>query len=275
MTVGMRIGVAIATSDAPPSAFVVWRGLKESIKKAAEFGYDGVELALAESGQIDIEMTRDLCLEVGIEICSVSTGQVFAAKGLFLTHPDRDRREETVTSLKGLIDVASRLGKRMNIGRVRGPILEGDSYEDASKRFMAGMRELADYAGAKDVEILVEPVNRYELNFINNLSEAAGVLQRLDRDNVRIMPDVFHMNIEDASITGQLVRFAEQISYIHLADSNRLAPGQGHLHFPDLINTLEGIGYDGWLTVEVLPQPGPDIAARQSISYLRQLIPRN
>ncbi len=86
------------------------------------------------------------------------------------------------------------------------------------------------------------------------------------------MPDVFHMNIEDRSIQSELVRCAEYISYIHFADSNRLAPGQGHLHFPDIINTLKAVGYDGWITIEILPEPDPDIAAYQAVNYIRQLI---
>lgn len=269
----MKIGVAIAPANALPSAFVVWRGLSESIKKAAALGYDGVELALASKDQVNTDEIKSLCETYEVEVSAISTGQVFAASGLYLTHPNRDRCRQAIVVLQGLIDVAAEFGQKLNIGRVRGLIPEGETYDDALQRFVAAMREVADYAYKQDVEVLLEPVNRYEINFINSLSEAAEALKEIDRPNVRLMPDVFHMNIEDVSIWGELVRYRSVTSYIHFADSNRLAPGQGHLHFPELINTLKAMDYHGWITVEILPKPSPDVAAAQAIRYLRQFIP--
>lgn len=88
------------------------------------------------------------------------------------------------------------------------------------------------------------------------------------------MPDIFHMNVEDVSITGELVRFADLISYIHFADSNRLAPGWGHLDFGSIVKALNDVNYNGWVSVEILPKPDPDSAAKKSIEYLRKFIPK-
>ena len=65
------------------------------------------------------------------------------------------------------------------------------------------------------------------------------------------------------------------ISYIHVADSNRLAPGWGHLPFEEVFAALNEIGYDGWITAEVLPRPDPEKAAEQAVRFLRPLISRN
>jgi len=86
------------------------------------------------------------------------------------------------------------------------------------------------------------------------------------------MPDIFHMNIEDASITDSLREAGDKISYVHFADSNRWAPGQGHLNFPEIIGVLKSISYDRFVTVEMLPKPDPDSAARMAIDYLRRAI---
>jgi sugar phosphate isomerase/epimerase len=88
------------------------------------------------------------------------------------------------------------------------------------------------------------------------------------------MPDVFHMNIEDASIAGSLIAAGPIVGYVHLADSNRWAPGQGHTDFPAIIRALATIGYDDEVAVEILPFPSADEAATQAIEYLRKLIPR-
>jgi sugar phosphate isomerase/epimerase len=270
----MKLAVAIATADAPPSAFVVWRGLAASMAKAAALGYDGVELALADAGQADCDEIARLCDIHGLEISAISTRQVYAVHGLYLTHPDPDKRRQTVACLQGLVDVAARFGRKVNLGRARGMVQPDEPVEAASARFLSAARHLAAYAGERGVEILLEPVNRYELNFINSVAEGAELLADLNMPNMRLMPDVFHMNIEDDSIPAALTRHAPLISYIHFADSNRRAPGQGHLHFPEIVATLKALNYAGWVTVEILPLPDPDAAARAAVQYLRPLIPK-
>ena len=62
------------------------------------------------------------------------------------------------------------------------------------------------------------------------------------------------------------------MSYVHFADSNRLAPGQGHINFKSIFESLKRINYEGWISVEILPRPDPDTAARQALEYLRPLV---
>ena len=82
------------------------------------------------------------------------------------------------------------------------------------------------------------------------------------------------MNIEDVSIEGTLQQHIAQIAYVHFADSNRLAPGWGHLDFGSIVSALTAGGYTGWTAVEILPKPDPEAAARQAIQHLRQFIPK-
>ena len=63
----------------------------------------------------------------------------------------------------------------------------------------------------------------------------------VDRPNMKLMPDIFHMNIEDVTIGGELAKNIDQVAYIHLADSNRLAPGWGHTDFEDLFGHLKNV----------------------------------
>ena len=107
---------------------------------------------------------------------------------------------------------------------------------------------------------------------INTLKEGLEVLKKLDRENVKLMPDVFHMNIEEPSIEKSLIEARNKIGYVHFADSNRWAPGWGHLNFPKIVSTLKDIGYNGWITVEILPKPSSYEAAREAIKFLRNLI---
>jgi 5-keto-L-gluconate epimerase len=268
----LRIAVAMAPEDALASAFVVWRGIDSSLAKAADYGYDGVELALKTADQVDASVIQRKLAAHGLACPCISTGQVFAGLGLYLTASDKAKRAEALKVFKGLIDLAGRLGAMVNMGRARGFVEQGEKPEAAASRFVDAARELADYAVERKVTLVLEPVNRYEINFVNSVTEAATLLDSVARPNLRIMPDLFHMNIEDRTISGELERFASRVAYIHVADSNRLAPGQGHTDFAAFFAALRRIHYDGWITVEILPKPDPDTAARQAIDFLRPLV---
>jgi len=270
----MKIAVAIAAENALPSAFVVFRGLESSICKAAEMGYDGVELALLDKSQVDIDKIKGLIKKYNMEIPVVSTGQVFAGAKLWFTSPDKEIRDKAVEVFKGLVDVAAEFGAMVNMGRVRGFIGEGETVEIAEKRFGSVVSQIAEYAAPLGVKLILEPVNRYEINFINNLDQGVELIKKLGIKGLGLMPDVFHMNIEDVSIEGNLKKYIDYIDYIHFADSNRLAPGWGHLDFKTIVDTLNEVKYDGWVSVEIFPEPDPDSAARQAITYLRTLIPK-
>jgi sugar phosphate isomerase/epimerase len=264
----MKLAVAIADTTAIPSAFVVWRGFEDSIRKAAEYGYQGVELALKTADEVDRSQLSRWLLARNLEVSCISTGQVFAALGLYFTHPDPDAREKVVAVFAGLIDLAADFGRMINVGRARGFIGEGQSRQDVEARFLETAGRICETAAGKGVTIIIEPVNRYEINFINSLDEGAAVLKKMPQTNIGLMPDVFHMNIEDDRIGDSLVRHGGLIKYIHFADSNRHAPGWGHLDFDDVFNGLRRAGFDGWASIEILPVPDPDAAARQAAQYI-------
>ena len=233
----MKLALAIADTCALPSAFVVYRGFRESIPKAVRLGYDGVELALKTADEVDRRLLSDWLDEAGIEVSCVSTGQVFADLGLKFTESDPVRRSQVIEVFEGLIDLAAHFGQMVNLGRVRGSIGK-EPREEVEARFVSVAQSLCDYAAARDVTLVLEPVNRYEIDFINCVEEGVELIKKVERSNLRLMPDVFHMNIEDVSIGGELARHIEHISYIHLADSNRLAPGEGHTDFGERVRSL-------------------------------------
>lgn len=268
----MKIAVTVAGSEAKESAFVVWRGFKESIKKASECGYDGVELALKDASEIDEGRLKQWLELYGMEVSCISTGQVFADRGMYFTHQDPVIHRETVGVFAGLIKLASVFGGKVNIGRARGFIPEGSSRQMTEKRFIETMREICDIAGQYNVEMILEPVNRYEINFINSVDEGAAILEQVGRTNCGLQPDVFHMNIEDDDIGKSLMRNKKWIRYVHLADSNRYAPGMGHIDFQGVFHALKMADYDGWVSVEILPGEDPDKMAKTSIQYLKPLI---
>lgn len=267
----MKLSIAIADTHALPSAFVVFRGFAECIPKAAQLGYRGVELALKRADEVHPDQLQTLLEDTNLAVSCISTGQVYADGGLMLTHENTGKREQTMAIFRELIDLAASFGQLVNIGRVRG--LVGNRNRAAvDDMFVDVARELCDYAQPKGVTLILEPVNRYETDFINSVEEGVALMKKVHRPNMLLMPDVFHMNIEDKAIGSELIKHIDFVKYIHLADSNRLAPGQGHLNFSAIFNDLQQVMYDGWLSVEILPLPTPDIAAKQAADFLLPLI---
>jgi sugar phosphate isomerase/epimerase len=265
----MKLAIAISASDAPDNAFVVFRGIEESIIKAAALGYEGVELAIAGPGDIDISRL-DKCLGAqGMEIAAISTGLVFAKDGISLLEtPDKAKNR-----FRELIDMAADYGKKINIGRARG-FKGAKTFAEAAGAFKQTFAPLCEYAQKKGVRFLIEPVNRYEIDWIHNMDEGAALLDKMNMDNIFLMTDVFHMNIEDLNIPLKLVEYGKYIGYIHFADSNRLSPGRGHINFKSVFDALTFIRYEGWASVEILPLPDADRAARGAVDFLRPLMAR-
>jgi len=270
----MKLSVVIADEKAGQSAFVVWRGFSKSIPKAAKLGFHGVELALREKEDVDIYEMRKLLQANGLEVSSISTGQVFADLNLYLTDSDCSRRRKAEDKLKGIIELASEFGRIVNLGRVRGFIDDHQTQEEAEALFIDSLTNLNSFASKLGVQLVVEPVNRYETNFINSVEQCAELLNKYSLTNVGIMPDTFHMNIEDALIGKTLEKYSSLIKYVHVADSNRHSPGSGHLDFDDVFNSLMNVQYNGWVSVEVLPVPDPDTAAQRSAAFLLPFIDR-
>jgi len=271
----VKLGLVVATVDAIPEAFVVYRDdLARLVDRCAGLGFDGLELALREAGQVDVERVDERLRATGLEIPCISSGQVFAADHLYFTHPDATVRQAAVERIVGMIRLGAHFGAKVNMGRVRGPIHEGETATTATNRYLDCLNRCADVAEPLGVELIVEPVNRYEINFINNCAEGMAIIKRAGRPCLKLMPDLFHMNIEDASFRQALELARGYITYVHVADSNRLAPGWGHMPFGEIFQILADIGYDGYITAEILPKPDPDSAACQAARYLRSKVPR-
>jgi len=267
----IKLSVAIADTNALPSAFVVFRGFEKFIPVAASMGYHGVELALKSASEINCAKLDCWLKDSGIEVSCISTGQVFADTGYMFTDSNPIRRKALVEIFKEMIDLAAVYGQLVNIGRVRGSLIPNDG-GDSQKRFVGMAQELCAYARDKDVKMILEPVNRYEINFINSLEQGVELLKQIKEPNFKLMPDVFHMNIEDMTIGCELKKHINHVAYIHLADSNRLAPGQGHTNFENIFYSLKEVNYAGWCSVEILPFPEPMVAAKQAADFLIPII---
>ncbi len=111
------------------------------------------------------------------------------------------------------------------------------------------LRDLAPAAAAAGVPLFLEPLNRYEAYLVNRLEQGVAFAEAVGPE-IAIMADFFHMNIEEADVAQSISDAGHHIVYVHVADSNRLQPGRGHLDFRPGFAALKAIGYDGFLGIE-------------------------
>ncbi len=105
---------------------------------------------------------------------------------------------------------------------------------------------------------------------LTSVAESAALVRNMAVGNVKLLCDLFHMNIEEADLAASLTAAAETVGHIHFADSNRRAIGYGHLDVPPVIAALRGMGYAGYLSAEVFPLPDELSAAQTTIASFRK-----
>ena len=156
---------------------------------------------------------------------------------------------------KDVIDLAAGVGAGMVIVRPApfGKITPGADAKTEWAWAVAGLTESADYAQTKNVRLCIEAWNRYETYFANRLDECLDLMKAIDRPNVGVMGDTFHMAIEEASIADAYRRAGKNLFHVHFADSNRAAPGKGHTDFLPIVKALKEIDYQGYISFELLP----------------------
>jgi sugar phosphate isomerase/epimerase len=129
---------------------------------------------------------------------------------------------------------------------------------------------LGRHAQERGVLVLFEPLNRYEDHMVNTLTQGAELCRATGLPSVRLMADLFHMNIEEADLAVALREAGEMVAHVHLADSSRLEPGTGHTDFAAAFRALADIGFDGWGAIECRLSREPDAALRNAHEALRQ-----
>ncbi|MFC2115626.1 5-keto-L-gluconate epimerase [Bacteroidota bacterium] len=265
----MKLAIVISTQPSSFSAIAFTEGIAENVAKIKKLGYDGVELAVRNPDQLDVEWLLTLLEKNQIIVPAIGTGQVFLEEGLSFVNPDANIRKRAIERIKSHIRLAKALDALVIIGLVRGTKAKDISDEQADKWLIEALRECA--GEDPSVKLAIEPINRYETNIINTVESGIEKLKMANMKNVGLLLDTFHMNIEEPSIAESILSAVEHIFHFHVADSNRWYPGAGHIDFAEVLDTLNQIDYKEFVTAEILPLPDPDTSAVKAIEHMRKL----
>lgn len=262
----MKSAITVCLVDeARQGPFVLHDGLAAGFGTAKEFGYDAVEIFAPGPDAVDPEELRALVDSSGLAVAAVGTGAGMVKHGLSLVDADPSKRSEAIAFIKSMIDFGGPFGAPAIIGSMQGK-WGGDVDRDTAMGWLSdALNELGPYAAKHDVVLIYEPLNRYETNLITTVAEGVAYLKTLSTNNVKLLADLFHMNIEEANIAEALRAGEGFIGHVHFVDSNRRAAGLGHMSYEPIAAALKETGYDAYASVEAFPLPDPLTTARMTI----------
>jgi len=252
-------------------------------------GFDGVEFPVETMSAGDIEKFSAACDSLGLGRTAVA---VFNPALYDPISQDASLRKAAVRALGEWSEKTKALGADL----LSGPFFQGLGHfsgapptEDEWKRALETLHEGCSLAAAKGIRIALEPLNRFEMYFANTIAEAKRFVEELGLQNVGILGDTMHANIEELNVTEAFCGAMPHLFHVHVSESNRGTPGSGHGVPQALLKGLKECGYDGWLTIEafhggstptMIPAlclwrscgDSPEQIARKGLEYIRSII---
>jgi len=258
--------------------------LEKSMARLSRCGYNGVEL-VGEPAKVDTREIIRLLKKYHLEASSVTP--IYTSERDLISTAEKIR-QNAVNYAKRCVDMAKEIGAPV-VGM--GPcsacmkITPQAPFEKEWRLAIESLRATGEYAAKQGIKLVVEPWNRYETYFINRLDQALDLVKAVNLNNVGVMGDFFHMNIEETSLPDAILKAGAKLMHVHAADSNRAAPGKGHINFNPIYQALKKIDYQNYVTMELLPAAADPFAAmkikkadefydqysKESIDFLKKL----
>ncbi|MDQ1005470.1 D-psicose/D-tagatose/L-ribulose 3-epimerase [Neobacillus niacini] len=258
--------------------------LEDSLKRLKKYGYQGVELA-GEPYTIDVEETKELLKKYELECSSIC--------GIFT--PERDLsssndeiRKNAVEYVKKSVELAKALNAStlIVVPTCVGKLSPETTLEEEWNNAILSVKEAALYAKEQGITLTIEALNRYETYLVNNLTLAVRFVEEINVEGLGIMADLFHMSIEERSMTESINKISRYLAHVHIADNTREAAGLGQTDFGPVISLLKELGYKGYITMEFLPAvSNPYVASglqgestifddftKQSIEHMKEIV---
>lgn len=240
------------------------------IEKSSKLGFNGIEILPQSAEEFPAKQLKEILERYGMKLCVIGTGAGKLLNNFTFTDPDITVRKKAIEYVSSLIQVAGEFNAMILIGAMQGNTQQGVSRAQAMEWLTESILQLANISIKNQIKLLLEPINRYESNLVNSLKQGAELIRGLSGiSNVRLVGDIFHMNIEEANMQESIIENKELIAHYHIADSNRLAPGMGHTDFKSLAAAIRATGYDEYLSVECFTNNNSEVAMKKSIDTFK------
>ena len=252
-------------------------------------GFDILELAVENPDLIDVKAVKEILQENQLE--AIVCGAFGPSRNI--SSADPEICESARQYLFWLIDAAEQLGSEMICGPMYSAVGK-DHMNDAIERqkewerAVAGIKEMAEVARTKGVKLAMEPLNRFETDMINVVSQGLEFIDETGMDNVGLHLDSFHMHLEEKDSADAIRRAGKKILHFHACENDRGIPGTGQVHWNEIAKALKDVNYQGPVVIESFTNqvkeiaravciwreiaPSQDAIAAQGLKFLRSLM---
>ena len=254
-----------------------------------DWGFDSVEIALEDAAHINPAFIRS-----ELEKNNLQCKTVCAAMS-----PDRDLRgteqqqQNALEYLKGLLDVMPSLGAEFLIGPLyssvgRADAVAEDEYREQWNTAVAHLKTIAAYAAERNLKLALEPLNRFETDFLNTVDQALQMINDINHPSVLLHYDTFHMNIEEKDQARAITRAGKLLGHFHACGCDRGTPGGDHIDWTGIAKALKDIQYDGSVVIESFTkdvkviaraaaiwrdiEPSQEVIAADGVKFLRKAL---
>ncbi len=241
---------------------MTWTNLPyvERIRKVKEAGFSHYEFWPWRGKDIDAFVK--LNQELGLTVSQFSASPV---KGFRhgITNPDPARLTEFEEEIRSALPAAKKLGvKKLCV--VAGEETNGYSREDQTRAVIAALKAGARIVEPKGITIILEPLNilvDHPRQLVVHSADAAAILQTVGSPNVKMLFDIYHQQISEGNLSGNIRKYRELIGYFQLADHpGRHEPTTGEIAYPFVLKTIHDIGYRDPIGMEMSPRTDPTTA---------------
>jgi D-psicose/D-tagatose/L-ribulose 3-epimerase len=254
---------------------LVWAGdwspenARFAASSAHQAGYDFIEILVAEPQKIDTSMTKELLAEFNL----TATGCLVFDPATDISSNDVSKVQAGINRGRRAIDVVAAWGGTDIDGPVTASLQPFDrpATKENRENSVNSVRELADYAADKGINLHMEIVNRYESNLMNTAEEGLVYLAEVDRPNVFLHLDTYHMNIEESGMVDGVLAAGDRLGYVHVGESHRGYLGTGNVDFASFFGALKAINYRGPITFESFSSAVVDPALSDALRIWRNL----
>ena len=236
--------------------------------------YDGIELSLLEPEKIDAKRIEEIQGSYEMEIPALGTGNTLIRFGFSLGHVSETMRKKAIERIEKYIEFAYKVRSKVIIGLIRGRYNFESSQKKEKINIKQSLRECCRLAEEHDVELLLEPINRFEVDSYNTISESIELIEEIGFKNLNLLIDTYHTYLEEdpGYIWDYLKEIAHKVSHLHLADCTRRAPGTGHFDFRTFLKIFKNAGYNSFASIETIMKPSFEEVAMESANYLRMIL---
>jgi 5-keto-L-gluconate epimerase len=225
------------------------------VDRLAEHGFDGVEITVmyhAVPADTPAARRQEIRRHIAARGLEISALHFIFEGGMRMASDDPAERARVADHMVSVFQLAADLEAPVVVigGGGARAVPEGMDREEGVARVLGVYEAALRWAEALGVVAGFEALNRYEANLGFTLDECRGYAERIGGPAIKVVGDTFHMNIEEASLPAAIERAGPGLAHLHLVDSHRLAPGDGHIDFPPIFDALRKIGYGGHVSFE-------------------------